>query len=206
MFCFCNTQFDYWKQSKIVTIYHIASIIFKAESIDEHKYLFYTITAYNYRNKNVNKSIFLSLTFVLLINFIEFYFYSITTTFLYTQNCLLYLIILLGIIFSEMQHKIISWICVAIILWQCAINIPAISAVEKHARLGAIEHYHFGVWLLYAFLSTILIYVILKIISKLINKDLFKIEPEKKIFYCLSLFVIFILTNALFLILFLGRS
>lgn len=145
-----------------------------------------------------------SLSLILFINFVQSYFYGASIAFLYSQNSLLYLIILLGIILAKLSSKISSGLCIAFILYQSIVNIPALSIIEKHVRFGSIKHYHFGLWLLYAFISTIILYLILRFATKLINNALLELSIERKYFYYLIIFIIFILINSVFLSMFKG--
>lgn len=145
------------------------------------------------------------LILILAINFVQLYFYGTRSSFLYSQNLLLYLVTLLGLSYSCLPQKCPPPVCISFIVFQLITNIPAISIVEKHARFGSIKHNHWTIWLLYALISAIVLYLISILLKKVLNKNLLELSTEKKYIYYLSLFIILVIVNSIFLVIFHGR-
>lgn len=155
--------------------------------------------------KILKSSIALPLILITVINIFECYFYNTKHSFLYSQNVLPYLIILIGILFCRFSDKFINIFCSLFLLWQLICIIHILPFLEIYLILQIYEitkNAHnindtLFISFIYSLISVIVFGIIIFILKKYILKDKTGISAENKIrfyvfgayFYMIIVFV-----------------
>ena len=162
-------------------------------------FIFYFIKFKKYKKRN---SLIFVLLSILILNFIQFYYYGFGETFLYTQNFLCYLILLLALLFNEIDKNFVTLLCLSLIGYQIVVNCGALIKMLK-----AIQNFYAnGQFILCVFKSLAYSLITTSIFAVLIgmyNKFVCSPKTDKWTFY-LGSYLTYMLVCAIFAALFKG--
>ena len=147
-----------------------------------------------------NKELIL-LSSILIFYMVCHYYYGNGLEFLYSQNFLIFIIILLGLLYSFCNSKILNFILLPFIIFQTAINSTGIEKVSKFSNFNAPERQNLFVCFLYALVVVYILVYIFNFGRKTIEKYNICMKQE----HIISAYYIFILVSAIFIALFLWR-
>ena len=177
-----------------------ATIYFSALSL-----ILFGIIGYFKNFKKANNRLILALSLIISISLIENYFYGTGECFLYTQNFLNYLIVLLAIFYSFLKDKISISLLSIYILYQTIMNFSALHFINDFIAIDSQKHYSFFIWLLYGLICGFVLYLFTIIYKKLIKNEILTLSTENKITLYSSLYLFFIVIACIFVALFHGR-
>lgn len=171
--------------------------------------MFFGLTfIYFLKNRKIYKEnypLLLCLFSIILINTIFNTFFCNRVCFLYSLNFLIYLFVLLGIIQNIPENKVLLITNCALLLWQIPINFSMLHFIEKFVRYKNSTHHSLDTYILWAFLSVLIIGFVIFILKKLVKEEFIEVPTEKKYLYGLLLFFIYMIIFAIFMTLFNGR-
>ena len=162
--------------------------------------------------KNIKSSILLPLIVIVIINFLEFYIFNTKYSFLFSQNTLPFLVVLIGVLYNKFSDKFVNIFCSLFILWQCICNFYTISFIEKYVvkktidiiGLNDFNHFDIWVWILYSLIISVILGVIFFIIRKATIKDIWNLSSENKIRIFTVMAFIYMILVSIFTVLFRG--
>lgn len=155
----------------------------------------------NKKNLWKYKKEFIYLSIILISFMVCNYYYGNSSVFLYSQNFLIYIVILLGLLYSFCSEKIINIVLPIFITYQGLINFVSVNKVANFASFNAEKHCNFFILILFSLIVTMLFLVAFNLGKRFIVKYGIRIGFEDVIYgYYLIVFI-----AMLFLALFHGR-
>lgn len=143
---------------------------------------------------------------LILTNSVCNYFFDVKNSFLFSQNNLCYLVLLIALLYSNVPKKITVPACLAFLAYQIPINFYTLHKIQKFISQTATEHHSVGTWMLWALIVCICFGVIGFAITKLIKKEVLELPTEKKYLLYTSLYLGYTIIYEIFIILFQGRA
>ena len=155
-----------------------------------------------------------TLILIVILHIVECYYYGTICSFLYSQNILVYLCILLGLLFNnngglseESQPSkfsgfinVYTYILLGLfILCQFYRNFLTVVKAENIVSIDYSTD-PVGSYILYAFFTTIIIFLIILLLKNIIDKKIFELKTEDKIYLSVKIFLFYILIYSVFLI------
>ncbi|MBQ3310880.1 hypothetical protein IJG72_02255 [bacterium] len=165
--------------------------------------------------KYLTHSIVLPILIISVLNFIEWCMYNCEYSFLFSQNLMIYLIILLAVSFSVFSDKFTKYFCYIFLLWQCFSNIFALVIIKTYLKKIHIANFalfktvynpNLFVYFIYAVISAILIHTTIFILKKFMKKEILQTSIKDKIIFFTSLTLAYILIVGIFSVMFQGKA
>lgn len=144
------------------------------------------------RKKIIEKDIAILMASIIFINFLFNIFYGAKCCFLYSQNFIAYLFILIGLILNTSKHKIIHIVNIAFLLFQIYVNSKNIFVIKNFLSQYSYVEYNIDVCIFLAVIATLIYVFALFIAKKILRRIKINDIGEKYKFY-LILYAIYIL-------------
>ncbi len=170
--------------------------------------IFFVITIFiwmfNYK-KYQNKDLMLALTLIFLINIFENFLYYPCNSFLFSQNFLPYLIVLMGLIYSKIPKKILYIVLLSFLGYQIITNPSKLAYIARYISAGGKSHiFNFLIFILCSFVTSIFFGFICFIYNKFLNKNIKYFDIQRNFEMHLWLYFAFITISLIFTIFYKG--
>lgn len=148
------------------------------------------------KNENYDSLIF-TLILIAIVNLFECFIWATSECFLFSQNILIYLIVLLGLMFNKVLNKFVNIFLLLFIIYQSIINSIAIMTITENFRV-------YFEYLMYPFGMVLFLVLGWIILKKIINKYFSLIPIEQKFNIIINIFLFVTIGYSISLAIFTG--
>ncbi len=158
------------------------------------------------QNKKIqNESIIKLLFLIVVLNILMNYFFDSNEGFLFSQNFFIFLVLMLGIVASNIKNKYIEYIWGLFVFFQICRNCCCLVKMKNIFYLNMANHCSFFRYILFAFVVTSFIVFLIYLFKKIIKKDLF-LKSELSFTILSNMYLVYCVVFAVFAVLFAGRA
>ncbi len=168
-------------------------------------FLLMHIVFYIKQNKKIqNKSIIKLLFSIVCLNIMFNYFFDVNEGFLFSQNFFIFLVLLLGLVASNVKNKYIEYIYGGFVVFLVYKNCHYLMKIKKILSLNMTNHYSFFRYIFFAFIVTLFFGFLIYLFKKIIKKDLLP-KNELKFTILANSYLIYCVVFSIFAWMFAGR-